>query len=397
MGMVHIVADDALAESRLRDLVNLTRENGASFHAEIKIVSTKGDLRIDSKLERSNNDPLIYMPDCCLPRLDDFEVNLEGNDLAFRPRSNKVSRLHTELFGMILELFNLTGKIEAHKQMFPWLVFANSGNILECLHQGRSVSDKYYNSFKAGDLERLTIESFLGARYVNHTYQDGHGMKAALMPIIDCLNHHSFASTYLDASPDPEVKDGLMVRNSKPLENSDECFVRYNKADALSAYMSYGFVDMSASVLRSIPLTVALPGAGKIHVHAYTFPKNAAQIPAGFEDIGYFFPDVRRTGKQELQVSHFMIPPDGAPRALRRILEFLIAILSPDLSKKELRRLVRKSETQILEDNYRYYDRLQGLLDSGRGKAVSAENIAVLNQLIRVQRDKLHAYSKRKL
>ncbi len=395
--MTHIVADDPLVESRLRNLVNLTSENGASFHSCVEIVATSGDFRVNSKLERSNNDPLIYLPDSCLPRIDDFEVSLEGNDLAFRPRSDKVSRLHTELFGMVLELFNLAGKIETHKQTFPWLVFASSGNIIECLHQGRSVSDKYYDYFKAGDFERLAVESFLGSRYINHTYQDGNGMKAALMPIIDCLNHHSFANAYLDASPDPWAKEGLMVRNSKPLENSDECFVRYNKADALSAYMSYGFVDMSTPVLRSVPLTIPLPGAGVIHIHSYTFPKDADRVPAGFEDIRYFFPDVRRTGKQELQVSHLMIPPDGAPRALRRILEFLIGLLSPDLSKKELKRLVRKSEVQVLEDNANYYNKLQRLLDSRWSKAASAESMAGLNQLIRVQRDKLNAYSKRKL
>lgn len=395
--MVHIVADDALVESKLRDLVSLTKENGARFHTEIEILSSNGDMRIDSRLERANNDPLIFMPDSCLPRVDDFEVSLEGNDLAFRPHSKQVNRLHIELFGMILELFNLTGKIETHKKTFPWLVFANSESMLECLHSGRSVSGKYFDYVKVGDLDRLTIESFLGARYVNHPYQDGRGMKAALMPIIDCLNHHSFANGYLHGSPDPEVKKGLMVRNSKPMENSDECFVRYNKADALSAYLSYGFVDGSTVILRSVPLTIQLPGGGSIHVHAYTFPQDADQIPPGFEDIRYYFPTVRRTGEKELQVSHLMIPPDGKPRALRRILGFLIALLAPGLSKKALKSVLRKSEMQILEDNDNYYAGLQGLLNSRRNKDVSAENIAVLNQLLRGQRDKLNAYKKRGL
>ena len=45
----------------------------------------------------------------------DLEVSLDGNDLIFMPRSDKVSCLHAELFGKVLELFNLTGKIKTHK------------------------------------------------------------------------------------------------------------------------------------------------------------------------------------------------------------------------------------------------------------------------------------------
>lgn len=395
--MVHLFTDDTLVESKLHDLINLTKQNGASFHNEIEIISKNGEMRIDSRLGRSNSEPLIYLPDSCLPRIDDFDVGLDGNDLTFKPRSNKVNNLHAELFGMILELFNLTGKIETHRKTFPWLVFANSVNILECLHKGRSVSDKYYDYFKSGDLDRLTIETFLGARYVNHPYQGGHGIKSALMPIIDCLNHHSFAKGYLHGSPNPMIEKGLLVRNSKPLDNSDECFVRYNKADSLSAYMSYGFVDSSAVMMRSIPLTLDLSEAGIIYVHTYTFPMNAEHIPPVFEDIKYFFPTVRRTGKKELQVSHLMIPPDNAARSLRRILEFLVMTLSPELLKKELKRLVRKCEMQILNENFNYYDRLQDLLNTQRNKDVSANSVAVLNQLIQGQQEKLNSYKERRL
>ncbi len=395
--MVNIISDDALVESRLRNLVKLAIEHGAFFHSDITIVSTEGDLRIDSTLDRTNGDPLIYLTDNCLPRIDDFEVGLDGDDLIYKPISSKVSYTHIEFFENILELFNLTNKIQIHRKTFPWLVFMNNKNILEHLYRGRSLSDKYYNHFKAGELERLAVETFIGARFINHAYQDGHGMKSALMPVIDCLNHHSFANTYLDASPDPAVKEGLMVRNSKPDESTDECFVRYNKADALSSYMSYGFVDMSTTILRSIPMKISLLGTASIHVHAYTLPKDTSNIPSDFEDIKYFFPDIRRTSIDELQVSYLMIPPESAPRALRRILEFLIIILSPTISKKELKRLVRKSESQLIDTNEDYYNELKQMTNSARHQYISTANKTMLNQLINSQLGKIQAYKKRRL
>jgi len=395
--MVRVVVDDTLVESKLNDLVNLTTKNGAIFHNEMVIVSVNGDFRIESNLDRSCNDSLIYMPECCLPKIDDFEVALENNKLTFKPKSNHVNSLHIEIFRIAIELFNLTEKIETHKKTFPWLVFFNNADLLEHLHQGRSIANKYYDYFKDGDISNIAIESFFGARHFNYRYNDGL-VKAALMPLVELFNHHSDADPYYGTSPDLKMSEGIMVRNSKPLSSTDECFVRYNKADMLSAYMSYGFVDMSTSILRSIPLVIKLSNnIGTIHIHSYASSSDAEKIPAEFEDVRYFFPEIKRTAKNEIQLSHLMILQNDSYDSLRRILKFSLSLMFPEMLKNELKRLVRKSEMEVLESNYNYYNHLDSLLTSKEKKLISPENVLTLKKLIRSQNEKLDSYKKRKL
>lgn len=83
--------------------------------------------------------------------------------------------------------------------------------------------------------------------------------------------------------------------------------------------------------------------------------------------------------------------------ALQRILGILISILVPQISKKELKLLVRISETQILEQNRRYYKKLRNLLELRNRDDVSAENISTLNQLVSCQLAKLNSYKSRRL
>ena len=395
--MAAIVADDSLIEQKLRELLQITEENGASFHSRMTINSSNNVFRIGSNLDPGNTEPLIHIPDSCLPRVDDFRMRLEGNDITFNPLSDSTTPLHTEVFGRMLELYNLSRKLEQHKNTFPWITLANHRNILSHLHKGRSDSNKYDQHLENGDSDRLILESFLGTRFIYHDYQNGDDTSATIMPIIDYLNHHGSASPYLNASTETDIKQGLMVRNSKAQAGSDECFSRYNKADALSAYMSYGFIDETAPAIRSIPLQLPVPDVGTIIVDAYTFSSDADRLPEKFVDIQYYFPHINRTGPKEIKVSHLMIPSDGAPEPLRRILEFLITVLAPNIPKKLLKKHVRTSEEHIILKNIKYYEKLKTLFESECKQNINDEKFNDLKKLINLQETLLFSYRKRNL
>lgn len=395
--MVDIIADDHLVELKLRELVALAENNGAYFHSEMSIASSENEFRIETKLEPYKTDPVIKIADTFLPRIDDFHIKLEGNDINLEPRSDKVSRLHVDVFEKILELFNLTEKIKAHKKVFPMIALADNKNILEYLNKGTSIADQYYAHLKNDNLDHLITSSFFGARYIKHNYQDGNRVRGAIMPVIDFVNHHGLAITYLNASTEPEINEGLMIRNSKPLPGSDECFVRYNKLDALSAYMSYGFIDMTAPTLRSIPLVLSVRDAGTIKVDADVYTDDVTGLPPEHLDIQYYFPHIKRAEKQELHVGHLMIPSDGNPAPLRRVLQFLINVLSPNIPKKVLKKLVRKAEEEVLIKNINYYVKLKELLESEIEKTTDGAKFETLNQLIKLQQKSLISYRKRNL
>jgi hypothetical protein len=395
--MAAIISDDSLVELKIRELLALVEANSASLHPEMLIVSSQNELHIETKLEPSNTDPIMHIPDACLPKIDDFHINLEGSEMVLEPRSDNISRLHTDILEKILELFNLTEKITTHKKTFPMIALADNKDILEHLNKGTLTADLYYTHLKEDNFDHLIKSSFFGARYIRHDYQDGNKKRGAIMPVIDFLNHHGLASTYLQASTEPEINEGRMVRHSRPLQGSDECFVCYNKLDPLSAYMYYGFVDMNAPALRSIPLTLSVRGAGKIQVDADVYNDDVTNLPPEHHDIKYYFPYIKNVEKNNAHLSHLMIPSDGNPAPLRRVLQFFISVISPNMQKKALKKLVRETEEQVLRKNINYYVKLKELLESAVSETGDSEKFKNLSQLIQHQQKSLLTYRKRNL
>lgn len=395
--MVKIVVDDPLVELKLRELLALVESNGARFHSEMTIASSENEFRIETRLEPGNAEPVIYIPDTCLPRVDDFHIKLEGNDLDLEPRSDNVSRLHIDVFEKILEIYNLTEKVKTHKKTFPMLVLANNKDILESLNKGTLIADQYYAHLNNDNMEYLIKSTFFGARNIKHNYQDGNRKRGAIMPVIDFVNHHGLASNYLNASTESEISEGLMIRNSKPIPDSYECFVRYNKLDALSAYMFYGFVGTTAPALRSIPLVLSVQGAGTIEVDSDVFYDDVTGLPPEYLDIQYYFPHIKRAEKQNLHVSHLMIPSDGNSEPLRRVLQFFINVLIPNTPKKMIKKLARKAEEQVLNKNINYYAKLKELVEDEFAETIADNKFDTLNQLIQLQQKCLLNYRKRNL
>ncbi len=70
------------------------------------------------------------MPDSCLIRTADFLFGLDdGGNLVAEPESG-VTRLHARLMQLMLQLFNLTGKIERHMHSLPWWLAAAHPEII---------------------------------------------------------------------------------------------------------------------------------------------------------------------------------------------------------------------------------------------------------------------------
>jgi hypothetical protein len=393
--MITITSDNQEVKLALERLVDLVTSNGGRLNSGIEITSSKGELSIISRLGRANHDEIIFIPEACLPTMDDFHISLEGDNMIARPRrKNNVSALHAEITNVMLNLFNLSGKISYHRNTFPLFSLSNAPNLTNHLGlaQPRAANDKPY----APDQE--IIKSFFGSRVCVYENKQG-AKKEVVMPIIDCLNHHHSSPGYGKIKSDNIDRRGMFIYNSKPLSSSNECFVGYNiDNDALGLYLGYGFVDTTTLILRSIPLHINLDGVGRIIVRRNVRPQVSPEnIPPEAKDLLYYFPHIKRVNTNTLELSHLMIPPVNAPFALRRILAILIKILAPALDNNHLLKLVSQAEAQVLQQNNNFYTQLEILLGIEPQGTISPQVSDALLLLSKVQKDKLSSYKERLL
>ena len=391
--MTTIISDDQDIRSVLDSLVTLVTSNGGRLNPGVEIVSANGQLSIHSTLDSASQEEIIYVPESCLPSLDDFNVFLDGDKMIAEPGAgNKVSDLHAEMINRMLDLYNLTGKISEHRLSFPVLALKNAPAIMSHLYTGGQCRP---GNDKAGDSEHEIIDSFFGSR--RFSYVTNAGVKKVIMPIIDCLNHHCSSPGYRQVGLNGTGERGIATYHSRPLASSSECFVRYTEDnDALGLYIKYGFVDLASTIVRSIPLYIDIYGVGRIKVNRFVLPKVALEkIPAEAQDLHYYFPHIKRLNTNTLELSHLMIPPEQAQPSLRRILAMLIRVMAPAMDNDTLATLVQQAESQLLTKNNNFYTELEQLLNLEPEDNIAAHTVETLRLLIRTQKDRLAGYQQR--
>jgi len=388
--MSAIRTDDHEISLLLDRLVRLVNEHGGKLHADIEMVCEQGELSIHSRLGDDNHDEIIFGPEACLPCPDDFIFSLDGDTLIATPRPRaKAGAAQVAVMALMLELYNRTGKIHSHRQASPILALSNAPTILSHLYHGGQCRP---DSDFGGDGDKEIIDSFIASRRFNY-FADGVTRKV-LMPIIDFLNHNYSSSDFRQVGQQAAQTRGLSVLNSTPLPGSSECFVRYNTdGDALGMYIKYGFVDVNATFLRSIPMYIDLYGVGRIKVNRFVLqmiPDD--RLPLEARDLQAYFPHTGRLNATTLEVSQLIIPPPEDSLSLRRILAVLIRVLSPSIDDNTLKTLVHQAETQLLIKNRNYYVELEQLLSLESESALAPATVDVLHLLGRTQMDRLNRY-----
>ena len=390
--MASIRSDDPETKDVLARINKIISKHGGTLNPGMEIISSGGYLSIHSKLDRENHEPLIYVSPDCLPIFDDFEFSLDGDLIRGKPVvQNSPSRTHIKTMDLMIELYNLTGKIKEHRDSIPAMALMNSPSLLDHLYKGGQYRPENGN-FQGTDQE--IVKSFMDSR-VSDFLEDGK-IKGVVMPIIDLFNHHHGAY-YYNKKNDANYS-GISVFNSKPLKGSDECFVRYNHdCDALGLFIIYGFVDTTTSIVRSVPISFELGSAGCIRINRVATPVIPAEnLPPGARDLNLYFPRINHINKSTLEISSQIIPPETGQDSLRRILAILIRILAPNIPDAELNKIIINAENSILKVNTGYYSKLKELtnnaLNTGEITPRFAESLTLLAD---TQLSKLDDYRRR--
>lgn len=395
--MLRIDVDDGEIARELTALASLVKAEGATLSPNVTIEGRGGDLRVTSDLPADPNATILAMPDSCLPGLAAAELYVAGDDIRVRRHGDGVGATQARALEHMLAVYNLTGKLAAHREASPWFALDGAPEVVDKLAAGRAGApkvDAFHIDWRDGARDQLLLTTFLNTREFGAKGGVGRAeATSVLMPFIDYVNHHFHAPGFHGGGEGADYT--VSIRNAKPVPGSDECFVSYSRLDTLDAYLIYNFPDDSGPHLRSVPLTIDCGDGKRIDVDARISGSHPGKLPEKMRDLRALMPRVAMPETGLIQVGHLFVPGPNAPRALRRILSGLIRTLFPDIGDAAFQDKVRAAEQAVLDANRRYYRELADVLSAARARATALPALATVRRVLELQTAKLDAYAER--
>jgi hypothetical protein len=364
--MVLIAADNRETERCLETLVTLLTDCGAQFHESVVLKCDKGCLSIEAPPELVRT-ILIRIPEQHLLPLSAFRLSLANDDsITVSPADPGLSSENISLMETMIELYNLTAKVTVHRNSSLHALMAARPALMEYVRLGRleGNNEVFREHLVSGDERSLMLNSFFATRVLDNS--DDGSVLPVLLPAIDLVNHHHQGLPFLNErpkAPQTTTHDSFLslVRSPPVAENENECFAYYGTYDAFDAFLSYGFINESVSFVRSIPRDIQIPGVGTIRVLTSGTPGRLEEgMPDSVRGLDFYMPEISDSEPGLMTVSSLLIPGPEAPRALRRVLNYLIGRLSPD--RLDRHALVLLVEELIVESNRAYYKNLKRFL-----------------------------------
>ena len=390
--MTEIVSSNPKVISIFLEMKEIIIKEGGFFHPEVRIVEDNGNLVVESSLNSDVNDDIFYVPSSCLCNTDDFNITLDGDRLVAVEKNENVTDLHKNMCELMLDLFNETKKISYHRDTYPLPLLRNP-TALEFFNKKLPWIASNYKHIKEKNDDKLLVSSFLKSRCLN-IVDSGRDDLHVLMPFIDALNHYVASPGYQINYDEDKHHTGVRVKHSKPLADSNECFVHYNFLDPMMRYVRHGYVEKNFLYIRSIPITLNFPEIGKIIVDEFKLNSHDKYLvlPKKLLNIKTFMPKVVKRDNH-LLVDRLFIPSDIRPAALRRILEVLIIKLEGKSLERDYReKLIAKAEAIVLEKNIAYIKEMSILARSLESSDVPEVMVKNLKELSELQLELLNTY-----
>jgi len=363
--MATIISTNPDVVSIFSKMEEIIIKEGGFIHPDIQIVENNGNLIVESSLNKDNTDIIFSVPESCLFDTEDITIVLSDNNLIITACKENISDLHKKICALMLNLFNQTDKVPYHKKTFPLPLLNNPTAFNLVAKKCPGICTKHKIDAQELSREQLIVKTFLGCRQLNMKIANRHNAKV-LMPFIDSLNHN-LKCTGIDVVHDSDnSSSGLQIKHSKPLPDSDECFINYGPMDPMVRYFHFGYIDTMPYYLQSIPVVLDFSDLGKIIINPFnaTASDSTVEFPNELQNIKFLLPNViKRT--QNLLIWRLFIPIDSKHGALRRILEALILNLAgKKIKRKKLEKLIKNAETKIINENKAYCEAISTLTKS---------------------------------
>ena len=359
--MVSVVADTPEIEQCLRRLLRLCMAAGAEFSDDLIIECIDGNLALAAPPESAGK-ILMQLPWGCLAPVEPFRIAVAEDKFVISSHEPALTGTCVAIMEAMLELYNLTHKLAAHRRTSPWALAGCHPELLPPLtdQRNRYFFKLYERLIDSGNKDELDLRSFLHSRVFGYGDATRAPPFLVLMPILDAMNHHPRGAPFGLSKPGDQGSV-LTIRRSSPVPGTGNgCFACYHVHDAFDLWVIYGFIDQNVRFVHSVSMTIDLPGLPKIAVTEVVAPRDQRALPPAVADLGFFLPRILTRPQGQVAIGALAIPGPQAPRALRRTLRFLIGEIDP--ARRHLHDLVWQAERQIVDANTAYYQRLESCL-----------------------------------
>lgn len=390
--MVKISSDSTDTQKHITRVCDSIEGNGGYISADIEIFDEKGQTSVLASSDLAS-DYIIKLPHELLIPYDNFDFDIEGQDIVIAHDDKNTNKQHLEILEAMLALYNVSGKFRDHLEEHPVLRFHKHPELVKHLLQAREGRDIDIITGiidKPDFYDELALLTFLKSRLLQCRLNSAQAAYTTiLMPVIEFMNHHragaGFDTLY------SEQGNRLATKAVMPASDSRECFTSYGRFDSLDTYLHYGFIDEHVKYLRSIPLKVDLGDVGIISIRGFNVIMPTGSIPEHLQDLAFYFPKMSFDHTHNVaELSHIFIPLENARFSLRRILEYVIQILEPSISEAECRTCIGVAENQILTANTEYNDKLEKFTAKALKSSINTNHFNLLQE---TQRKKLKKYS----
>ncbi|ARN74894.1 hypothetical protein [Oceanicoccus sagamiensis] len=365
--MAKIISDNPVVKNIMESMVLLIEEQGGSIHKKIEIRCQNNELSLHSKLSSKLKDDVIFIPDSCLPSIDDFDFQLKGSVITCKAKTDSVVQSQQRIMELLVSLYSETNKFSNVEASIPALFYRDNPEIT-----------KSFNSF-GHKLEGVAeidgqalISAFFGTRVVSYyPFGEDSFRRNLLMPLIDSVNHYSRCFSLNTLSTDSQ--QGLSLPHQKIDGQGDQLFYRYLKMDAMRCFLNYGFFDQAALFVASVPTEITIKEHTFIIDNAQVFNTKKVYGEALLEQIRFYLPSVEHNGNT-LELSSIYIPVSENAPVLRLVLQILalqaLGISEPNETSQQY---VKELEDHIIEATLDFYQSLMGLMSED----FQSENIAM--------------------
>jgi hypothetical protein len=385
--MITIESDQPVLGKALERLVYQVNRGGGWIYEDLVLVAEAGSIRVESRLPEGRDDLLVSIPENLLLSIDEAALRIHGDEIVIDSFPDHVSTEKRQLFETVIEIYNLCGKIPAHREADPRHAFEEKSEIRQILKEGRSSGPESPQTSE----ERL-LNDFLHARFFSFAHGSAKTRHEVLMPILDFLNHHPSAPGFLSKTSRHPDHPAIGVSHWKAGPDSHECFVSYAFFDAFDLFVNYGYLERGCGFVRSIPLEIDLEGIGLLRVRSLGGAHFRRELPTRLVDLRKWMPTALKIGPGEFELSHLVIPGADEKHALRRVLASMISGWQPRMDLERVAEYVAEAERSVLVANVDYYERLARCSDRlPASEAAAAINLAA-REMPKLQLELLKAY-----
>ncbi|HBR68679.1 MAG TPA: hypothetical protein DEA55_04800 [Rhodospirillaceae bacterium] len=399
--MAIVETDNPELRKELLALEKLIEQGGGGIHSKVVICDQGGGLSIKTTEPMERGKEIIRLSRDTLLPSDKYNVLVKKDEFRLEiPKNSSLSSLQRQLAETMITLYNLTSKVKLHKELSFSLSLQPYPELIEKIQEGRMFgknllnwSDRLQKGMEEDEFNEFVSDSFLKTRYLGYGDYLRTSDVSTLMPLIDFLNHHWQGAAFHVGIG---VRKGdLAVTANQVVDGSTECYAFYGPMDALDTLLRYDFIDEYAPVVRSVPIVLEVDGYGAVKVNSTPGIMNQKKLGKQIADLNRFIPTLTlRKDKQFLGVSHLLIPTDGSPKALRRVLYIILANMTgePEMDKDFYEPWIRRAEAKILEVNNTFYRGLLELTEKIAREKGTGPGLDRVNQMARVQLRKLEQY-----